>query len=64
MITKFTANAKRRQCNKTFYCSNLLPFHGNTTILCQKDVYLGYNHGMAVNYQGKKFYNIDQWKQT
>ncbi len=26
------------QCYKTFYHSNLLPFHGNTTILCYKAI--------------------------
>ncbi len=24
------------QCYKTFYCSNLLPFHGHNVILCYK----------------------------
>jgi hypothetical protein len=24
------------QCYKTFYCSNLLPFHGHIIILCNK----------------------------
>jgi hypothetical protein len=28
LIIKFSANAKRSQCNTTFYSSNLLPFHG------------------------------------
>ncbi len=28
----------RGQCYKTFYCSNLLPFHGNTIILCYKAI--------------------------
>jgi hypothetical protein len=26
------------QCNKTFYCSNLPPFLGNTVILCYKAI--------------------------
>ncbi len=29
-----------------------------------KIFYLGYYHGMALNCQGKKFFNIDQWWQT
>jgi hypothetical protein len=30
------------QCYKTFYCGNLLPFQGNTLILCYKMILLWY----------------------
>jgi hypothetical protein len=42
------------------YCHSMLipPFY------VIKIFYLGYYFGMAVNCQGKKYYNIDQWKQT
>ncbi len=38
------------QCYKTFYHSNLPPFHGHTIILCYKQHYLGNYCRMAVNY--------------
>ncbi len=31
-------NTCRAQCYKTFYHGNLLPFHGNTIILCYKAI--------------------------
>jgi hypothetical protein len=53
------------QCYKTFYHSNLPPFHGHTIILCYKTLskYSKY-HIMAVNNPDKKFYNIGPRWQT
>ncbi len=46
-------------CYKTFFRGNLLPFyfnyHGNIVFITQND------RGMAVNYYGKRFYNIGPW---
>jgi hypothetical protein len=46
------------QCYKTFYHGYLLPFMVFTAILMSYNTECQYNHGMAVNYSGKKFYNI------
>ncbi len=35
---KYNRPAIWGQCYKTFYRSNLLPFHGNTIILCYKAI--------------------------
>jgi hypothetical protein len=51
------------QCIKTFYQGYLLPFYG---IYCNTNVFnteRQHNHGMEVNYCGKKFYNIGPWCQ-
>ncbi len=53
------------QCCKTFYCSNLLPFHGNYVILSYKTIYYLDNYcGVAVNYNGKNSDNIGPWWKT
>ncbi len=46
---------------KPFYCGNLLPFHGFDTILCYENnttVVITIDNRLALNYHGKKFYNI------
>ncbi len=43
------------QCYKTVYKGYLLPFYG---ISCDNNTGWQQYHGMAVNYHGKKFYNI------
>jgi hypothetical protein len=49
------------QCYKTFYHGYLLSFYGITAILMFYNTEWQYDHGMAVNYNGKKFYNNDPW---
>ena len=46
------------QCYKTFYYCKLLPFYKFIAIIMFYDTGRQQYHGMAVNYHGKKFYNI------
>ncbi len=40
VLKKFRVRLTKGQCYKTFYHSNLMPFHGHTVILCYKTLLL------------------------
>ncbi len=50
---RLSVNYTRCQCYKTFYCSNLLPCHGDTIILYYKMILLWYlPRNVGIKYHG------------